>query len=90
MLKSYNIIDHYYDVIVIGAGGSGLRASIGMAEKDLKTRYNQIKHSIGIEFRLFAFSFYSFPMAISYEYHNIPEDFFKTKGRQYLKILFDF
>ena len=37
MLKSYNIIDHYYDVIVVGAGGSGLRASIGMAEKDLKT-----------------------------------------------------
>ena len=58
--------------------------------KDLKERYNQFKHSIGIEFRLFAFSFYSFPMAISYEYHNIPEDFLKTKGRQYLKILFDF
>ena len=58
--------------------------------KDLKDRYNTFKHSIGLEFKLLAFSFYSFPMAITYEYHNIPEDFLKTKGRQYLKILFDF
>jgi len=57
---------------------------------DLKERYHKFKHSIGLEFRLYAFSFYSFPMAITYEYHNIPDDFLKTKGRQYLKILFDF
>ena len=58
--------------------------------KDLKNRYNRFKHSIGLEFRLLAFSFYSFPMAITYEYHNLPKDFLKTKGRQYLKVLFDF
>ncbi|MCZ6603678.1 MAG: succinate dehydrogenase flavoprotein subunit [Alphaproteobacteria bacterium] len=34
---SYEIIDHIYDVIVIGAGGAGLRATFGMAEKGLKT-----------------------------------------------------
>ena len=37
MQKSYEIINHEYDVLVIGAGGSGLRACIGLAEKGLKT-----------------------------------------------------
>jgi succinate dehydrogenase / fumarate reductase flavoprotein subunit len=35
--KAYPITDHYYDVIVVGAGGAGLRATFGMAEKGLKT-----------------------------------------------------
>ena len=35
--KAYEITDHYYDVIVVGAGGAGLRATFGMAEKGLKT-----------------------------------------------------
>ena len=34
---SYEIIDHDYDVVVIGAGGAGLRATFGMANKGLKT-----------------------------------------------------
>lgn len=34
---SYEIIDHEYDVVVVGAGGAGLRATFGMAEKGLKT-----------------------------------------------------
>ena len=33
----YQIIDHSYDVIVVGAGGAGLRATFGMAAKGLKT-----------------------------------------------------
>lgn len=37
MAKAYEIIDHEYDVIVVGAGGAGLRATFGMAEKGLKT-----------------------------------------------------
>ena len=37
MTNSYEIIDHQYDVIVIGAGGSGLRATLGVAEAGLKT-----------------------------------------------------
>lgn len=37
MSNSYSIIDHEYDVIVVGAGGAGLRATFGMAEKGLKT-----------------------------------------------------
>ena len=37
MSKAYDIVDHHYDVIVIGAGGSGLRATLGVAEAGLKT-----------------------------------------------------
>ncbi|MCB9957123.1 MAG: succinate dehydrogenase flavoprotein subunit [Rhodospirillaceae bacterium] len=35
--KAYEVIDHTYDVVVVGAGGAGLRATFGMAEKGLKT-----------------------------------------------------
>ena len=37
MTKSYEVIDHTYDVVVVGAGGSGLRATLGLAEAGLKT-----------------------------------------------------
>ncbi len=36
-MSSYPIIEHEYDVIVVGAGGSGLRAAVGLAEAGLKT-----------------------------------------------------
>ena len=35
--KSYEIVDHTYDVVVLGAGGAGLRATFGMALKNLRT-----------------------------------------------------
>jgi len=37
MPAAYQIIDHVYDAVVVGAGGSGLRATMGVAEKGLKT-----------------------------------------------------
>ena len=37
MTKTYKIINHEYDIVVVGAGGAGLRATFGMAEKGLKT-----------------------------------------------------
>ncbi|MDD5460438.1 MAG: succinate dehydrogenase flavoprotein subunit [Methylococcales bacterium] len=37
MSADYKIIEHTYDVVVVGAGGAGLRATLGMAEKGLKT-----------------------------------------------------
>jgi len=37
MPKAYEFVDHTYDVVVVGAGGAGLRATFGMAEKGLKT-----------------------------------------------------
>ena len=36
-MAAYDIIDHDYDVIVVGAGGAGLRATFGMVEKGFKT-----------------------------------------------------
>jgi succinate dehydrogenase / fumarate reductase flavoprotein subunit len=37
MLNSYEIIDHVHDVIVVGAGGAGLRATLGMTAAGLNT-----------------------------------------------------
>ncbi|MEQ8452559.1 MAG: succinate dehydrogenase flavoprotein subunit [Nitratireductor sp.] len=35
--KAYEFVDHKFDVVVVGAGGAGLRATLGMAEQGLKT-----------------------------------------------------
>ena len=37
MPQSYPITEHKYDVIVVGAGGAGLRATLGLAAADFKT-----------------------------------------------------
>jgi succinate dehydrogenase / fumarate reductase flavoprotein subunit len=37
MSQAYNIIEHEYDVVVVGAGGAGLRATMGMAATGLST-----------------------------------------------------
>ncbi len=36
-MAAYNWIDHTFDVVVVGAGGSGLRAALGCAQAGLKT-----------------------------------------------------
>ena len=35
--SAYTVTDHQYDVVVVGAGGSGLRATFGMALEGLRT-----------------------------------------------------
>jgi succinate dehydrogenase / fumarate reductase flavoprotein subunit len=37
MSTAYECVDHEYDVVVVGAGGSGLRAALGAAQSGLKT-----------------------------------------------------
>jgi len=37
MADSYKLVDHVYDVVVVGAGGAGLRATLGLAEAGLST-----------------------------------------------------
>jgi len=36
-MSTYQFIDHKFDVVVVGAGGSGLRAALGCAQAGLKT-----------------------------------------------------
>ena len=36
-MAAYNVIDHEYDVVVVGAGGAGLRATFGLAQAGLRT-----------------------------------------------------
>ena len=36
-MVAYEFIDHKFDVVVVGAGGSGLRAALGCAQEGLKT-----------------------------------------------------
>jgi succinate dehydrogenase / fumarate reductase flavoprotein subunit len=36
-VAAYDIIDHAFDVVIVGAGGAGLRATLGMAEQGLST-----------------------------------------------------
>ena len=35
--QAYPIIDHTFDAIVVGAGGAGLRASVGLSELGFNT-----------------------------------------------------
>src|SRR6201987_3940268 len=35
--RAYNLTDHTFDVVVVGAGGAGLRATLGCTEAGLKT-----------------------------------------------------
>lgn len=37
MAQTYKIVDHNYDVVVVGAGGAGLRATLGMSAAGLKS-----------------------------------------------------
>ncbi|KAK3008667.1 hypothetical protein RJ639_015048 [Escallonia herrerae] len=36
-LSSYTVVDHSYDAVVVGAGGAGLRAAIGLSEHGFNT-----------------------------------------------------
>ena len=37
MTEAYEIVDHDYDIVIVGAGGAGLRAALGMAASGLRT-----------------------------------------------------
>ena len=34
---AYPIVDHTFDAVVVGAGGAGLRAAVGLSEQGLRT-----------------------------------------------------
>jgi succinate dehydrogenase / fumarate reductase flavoprotein subunit len=37
MTTAYEIVEHSYDVLIVGAGGAGLRSALGMASSGLET-----------------------------------------------------
>jgi succinate dehydrogenase (ubiquinone) flavoprotein subunit len=37
IIGDYTVVDHEYDAVVVGAGGSGLRAAMGLSEAGFKT-----------------------------------------------------
>ena len=37
VFEKYTVVDHVYDVVIVGAGGAGLRATLGMAAEGLST-----------------------------------------------------
>jgi succinate dehydrogenase (ubiquinone) flavoprotein subunit len=37
LIGDYTVVDHEYDAVVVGAGGSGLRAAMGLSEAGFKT-----------------------------------------------------
>ena len=37
MTESYELVDHSYDVVIVGAGGAGMRAALGVAASGLRT-----------------------------------------------------
>ena len=47
MTQSYDIVDHTYDVVVVGAGGAGLRATFGCVQAGLKTACVESRGALG-------------------------------------------
>ena len=39
-MKDYKIIQHSYDVVIVGAGGAGLRATFGMALNNMSDAWH--------------------------------------------------
>ena len=47
--QAYPITDHTFDVVVVGAGGAGLRATVGCSQAGLRTAWSD-KHAIYTSF----------------------------------------
>ena len=82
--------DYLYPDIYALYDDNNFIAVDGLNITNLKKQYKKMKYSIGLELRLLGFSFYSYPTAITYEYHIPFKDSFNNDSRQYLKLLFDF
>ena len=68
--KAYNVIEHNFDVIVVGAGGAGLRATLGLVENNLSSC---LTHYKGISYQ----SYSSAQGGISAALGNMSEDSWK-------------
>lgn len=62
--SSYTIVDHTYDAVVVGAGGAGLRAAIGLSEHGFNTAcitklFPTRSHTVAAQVWEFCISFFS-------------------------------
>jgi hypothetical protein len=60
--SSYPVVDHTYDAVVVGAGGAGLRAAIGLSEGGFSTAcitklFPTRSHTVAAQVSLLALSF---------------------------------
>jgi heterodisulfide reductase subunit A-like polyferredoxin len=60
--SSYPVVDHTYDAVVVGAGGAGLRAAIGLSEGGFSTAcitklFPTRSHTVAAQVSLLAVSF---------------------------------
>ena len=78
-MSSYKIIDHEYDVVVLGAGGSGLRA-VASAYQSVKLNENNIVIAGGQE------SMSNAPHAINFRKNKINYFIKKTSRLNYKSI----
>ena len=78
--RNFNILSTYIQHMSLG-----LILQIGNVFNE--NNYEDFKFSRGLEMRFFGYNFYSYPMAINYEYH-ISDD--NIDGKHYFKLLFDF
>jgi glycine/D-amino acid oxidase-like deaminating enzyme len=56
--SNYTLIDHTYDAIVVGAGGAGLRAALGLTESGFNTAcisklFPTRSHTVAAQVRIF-------------------------------------
>src|SRR5579883_3355884 len=76
MAKAYEIIDHSYDVVVVGAGGAGLRAALGnMGEDDWRWHmYDTVKGSdwLGDQDAIEYMCREAVPAVIELEHYGVP------------------
>lgn len=64
---SYTIVDHTYDAVVVGAGGAGLRAAIGLSEHGFNTAcitklFPTRSHTVAAQVWVLLWRFVSIPL----------------------------
>ncbi|KAI5684203.1 hypothetical protein M9H77_05431 [Catharanthus roseus] len=62
--ESYTVVDHTYDAVVVGAGGAGLRAAIGLSEHGFNTAcitklFPTRSHTVAAQLSIVLWFFYS-------------------------------